>query len=131
MAVILIVDDIKASRNIYRLILEHHGHSVHEAEDGAVAVGIAQKILPDLVIMDVGIPLVNGYDALHLLRHHHTTAHIRVVALIGHDEKAPRRRASNAGFDGILAKPASEKSVMDLVESLLVVPAPGIEGGVW
>lgn len=118
-ATVLIVEDNLDNRIIYRTILEHSGFSVIEAEDGATGVRLARECGPDLVLMDISIPVIDGYEATRILKADPGTASIPVLALTAHAMAEDRIRAAEAGCDGYLAKPAEPKAVVSEVRRLL------------
>ena len=123
-ATVLIVEDSLDNRIIYRTILEHSGFIVIEAEDGATGVRLARERRPDMVLMDISIPVIDGYEATRILKADPATASIPVLALTAHAMAEDRIRAAEAGCDGYLAKPAEPKEVVSEVRRLLAERAP-------
>lgn len=116
---ILLVEDHEDNRNIYRTILEHFGFSVLLAFDGREGVRLAQERQPDLVLMDIAIPEIDGFEATRILKADPLTARIPVVALTAHALPEDRERAAAAGCDGYLAKPVEPRKVLEEVRRFL------------
>lgn len=101
---ILVADDNHDQCAVLGRLLEDIGHKVHIAYDGLEAVALAKKYRPDVVLMDLDMPRLSGYDAARAIRYH-LGAGIHLVALSGWDESQHRERCRAAGFDAYLAKP--------------------------
>lgn len=116
---ILLVEDNADNRLIYRTVLEHVGYSVLEAADGERALHLAREERPDLILMDVSIPKIDGYTATRELKADPATAHIPIIALTAHALAEDEQRARDAGCDGYIAKPAEPKAVLRHVQEHL------------
>ena len=116
---VLIVEDNSDNRIIYRTILEHSGFTVIEAVDGGSGVRLARECRPDLVLMDIAIPVIDGYEATRILKADPSTASIPIMALTAHAMAEDRLRAAEAGCDAYLAKPAEPNQVVAEVRRLL------------
>ena len=116
---ILLVEDNEDNRIVYRLTLVHFGYEVIEAEDGETGIRLATEILPDLILMDVSIPGIDGWDATRILKADSRTAHLPIVALTAHALTRDRDRAQEVGCDGYLAKPIEPRRVVEEIERLL------------
>jgi CheY-like chemotaxis protein len=120
---ILLVEDHEDNRNIYRTILEHYGFRVTLASDGMEGVRLAREGKPDLILLDIDIPLLDGLEVARTLKAAGDTARIPIVALTAYSQPEDRERAEQAGFDGYLTKPVSPRSVAAEVQRFLD-PAP-------
>lgn len=118
-ATVLIVEDNEDNRIIYRTFLEHHGYVVLEASDGEAGVQSVREHRPDIVLMDISMPVLDGYEATRILKADPATASIPVVALTAHAMAEDRRLAAEAGCDSYLAKPAEPRQVLAEVERML------------
>lgn len=116
---ILLVEDDAESRKIFRLILEHHGYSVLEARDGADGIRLAREEGPDLILMDLSIPLIDGLEATRRLKQDAATRSIPVVALTAHVMAEDREQSRRAGCVGHLAKPVDPRQVVDEVRRIV------------
>jgi CheY-like chemotaxis protein len=116
---VLIVEDNEDNRIVYSTMLRHFGFSVDEAENGAEGIHKARTKLPDVILMDIAIPLVDGWEAVQRLKKDPSTAHIPIVALTAHAMPADRERAIQVGCDGYLAKPCEPRVVVEEVRRIL------------
>lgn len=116
---ILLVEDHEDNRNIYRTILEHFGFDVLVASDGAQGIRLAGEGCPDLILLDIDIPVFDGLEVARQLKASTGTARIPIVALTAYSQPEDRERAQQAGFDGYLAKPVSPRTVLAEVRRFL------------
>jgi two-component system, cell cycle response regulator DivK len=114
---ILIVDDYEDSRFIYVHALSHAGFRVEEAEDGQRALELAFSLLPDLIVMDLSLPVVDGWEAIRRLKADERTRHIPVVALTGYSVGP----ADNPGYQSLLVKPCLPATLTTEIRRLLGV----------
>lgn len=119
---ILLVEDHEDNRNIYRTILEHFGFKVTLAADGQEGVRLAREGGPDLILLDIDIPVLDGLEVARKLKGSSATARIPIVALTAYSQPEDRERAQAAGFDGYLAKPVSPRRVLAEVRRFLAAP---------
>jgi len=120
---VLIVDDDPDSRNICVLFLQHHGYRVLEATDGEEGLRCAREERPDLVLMDVTLPRIDGWTATEQLKGAPETASIPVVILTGHALERDRERARASGGDAYLPKPCPPRRILEEVQRLIGAPA--------
>jgi len=117
---LLVVDDNVDSATSMAMLLEAIGHEVHVAHDGIEAVAAAARLRPDAILLDIGLPGIDGYEAARRIRREDGNQGLVLVALTGWGQEGDRRRALEAGFDYHLVKPAD----LATLESLLnAVPA--------
>jgi CheY-like chemotaxis protein len=109
---VLLVEDNEDNRIIYSTVLRHVGYDVMEAEDGVQAVALARSALPDLILMDISIPGMDGWEATRILRKDPTTMAIPIIALTAHALSDDRERALQMGFTAYLAKPVEPRTVV-------------------
>src|SRR3954447_5279131 len=102
---ILIVEDFDDAREMYRDYLEFSGFRVETARDGREAIEKARALQPDLILMDLSLPGIDGWEATRLLKAEPDTSHLLIVALSAHALAAEGDRARAAGCDGFIAKP--------------------------
>ncbi len=114
---VLLVDDHEDSRIIYRTALQHAGFSVAECSDGESAVRCARQEGPDLILMDLSLPVLDGWEATRILKSDERTRHIPIVALTANALLADRARARALSFDGFLTKPITPRRVLSEIES--------------
>jgi CheY-like chemotaxis protein len=116
---VLIVEDNEDNRIVYSTILRHHGFRVSEALDGEEGIAKARRELPDIILMDISIPLIDGWEVTQTLKRDAATSHIPVIALTAHAMPGDRERAMEVGCDGYLAKPCEPRAVLAEVNRLL------------
>jgi CheY-like chemotaxis protein len=116
---ILIVEDNDDNLNIYSTILKHGGYEVIEAVDGEAALEAARGGAPALILMDVSIPKIDGFEVTRILKADPATARIPIVALTAHALPGDRDTAMAAGCDAYIAKPAEPRVVLREVERLV------------
>lgn len=116
---VLIADDEDLVRTVYAEVLRRYGAEVAEAADGAECVSAAGTFRPDLVLMDLRMPGMDGWEALAALRADPATAGLVVVAFSSDTSQATRRRALEAGFDAYLEKAYTAGNLVRALEGLL------------
>jgi two-component system cell cycle response regulator DivK len=120
---ILLVEDSPLNRRLIEAVLKPRGFQVLTAEDGRQGIDLAMAELPDLILMDVQLPEVSGYDATRILKSRPETRHIPIVALTAHAMADERDRAIAAGCDGYITKPIDTRQFPDQIRQYLS-PAP-------
>jgi CheY-like chemotaxis protein len=114
---VLIVEDNDDAREMLKILLEHEGHEVFEAADGTEGVRAASRLRPDLALVDVGLPILDGYEVARFIRRQDHQPQ-RLVALTGYGQAADRERALEAGFDDHLVKPVDPDRLAELLQHL-------------
>ena len=114
---VLIVEDNDDAREMLRILLEHEGHEVFEAVDGTEGVRAAARVRPDLALVDLGLPILDGYEVARFIRRQDYQPQ-RLVALTGYGQTADRERALRAGFDDHLVKPVDPDRLAELLQHL-------------
>jgi two-component system, sensor histidine kinase len=113
---ILIVEDNADGRELLRTMLQAQGHEVFQAGDGETAIRQARELRPDVVIVDIGLPGIDGYEVAARLRAPDSgLVNLRLFALTGYGTERDRRRASDAGFDAHLTKPVELERLIRLL----------------
>ena len=115
---VLLADDDALVRAVYADTLRAHGCQVTEAGGGGEAVALAPTLMPDLVLMDLSMPGVDGWHALEALRADARTRALVVVALTASDSRDVRARAAAAGFDGFVLKPFTPRALLRELEAV-------------
>lgn len=116
---VLLVDDDSAIRQLYRDALNRYGYRTLEARDGTEGLRMAQEAAPDLVVTDLGMSGLNGWDLTQRIKSNPQTAHLPVVVLTVHPQEIHRMHAERVGCDAFLAKPKSPRVLRDEIERLL------------
>ncbi len=119
MAKILIVEDDALNRDMLARRLTWEGYQVETAANGAQAVELASSVLPDLILMDVGIPLLNGWQATQRIKSQPETQHIPVVALTAYALPEDRTKSLAAGCDDYETKPIDFPRLLDKIQLYL------------
>ncbi len=122
MANILVVEDNLHNLKLAQLVLKKAGHTVYSADNGEAGVTLAIEQQPDVILMDIQMPGMDGLAATKLLRQDSRTTHIKVVALTALAMKGDAERILAAGCDAYLAKPYHYTELTDVVDRML---APG------
>jgi len=120
---ILIVEDNPDARETMRLLLELSGHRVQLAEDGEAGLDLALRTHPDVALIDLGLPGLDGYELARRLRAAPEAASIRLVALTGYGQPEDRRRAAEVGFESFLVKPVDRGALDQAILASDVLPA--------
>jgi CheY-like chemotaxis protein len=116
---ILIVEDNEKNRKLVRDTLQFKGYETIEAETGEEGVRLARERLPDLVLMDIQLPGIDGITALGQLRADPATRHIPVIAVTASVMSRDRQKIMAAGFDAYQGKPISVKEMLETVRRIL------------
>ena len=124
-ALILVVDDYQDAREMYSEYLQFSGFRVAEARNGNEAVAQALSLRPDLILMDLSLPGMDGWEATRLLKADERTKHIPVVALTGHALAGASEGAKKAGCDSFVTKPCLPDDLVVEVRRLLGVVRKG------
>jgi CheY-like chemotaxis protein/anti-sigma regulatory factor (Ser/Thr protein kinase) len=119
MARILVAEDSPDIRELIRMLLESDGHSVTAVPDGRAAVTSAREAPPDLVLMDLSLPILSGWEATRQIRSDPATASVPVLAVTAHAMQGDRERALAAGCDGFIPKPIDEETFARQVASFI------------
>jgi PAS domain S-box-containing protein len=114
---VLIIDDHGDFREALRILLTLHGHVVEEAEDGVGGLDKLRTATPDVALVDVGLPKLDGYALARAARACADTVNVTLIALTGYGRPEDQRRALEAGFDAHLVKPVDEKALLRLLAS--------------
>lgn len=121
---ILIVDDNEDAALTIATLAEILGHTIQVAYDGGVAVKIAAEFKPDIALVDIGLPTLNGYEVAKAIRRQPEGERVYLIALTGWGQEEDKREAEAAGFDLHLVKPVNPIDLMKLFNSL-----PDIKAG--
>ena len=125
---VLVVDDFQDNREMYAEYLSYSGFRVIEASNGKEAVEQAIGKLPDLIVMDLSLPVMDGWEATRLLKKDARTQAIPVLALTGHALAGHSKGAKDAGCDAFLAKPCLPELLLAEIRRMLAAKAPTVKG---
>lgn len=112
---ILVVDDNRDSAKSLSVLLKLSGNQVQTAHDGQEALSLAEEFRPAVILLDIGMPVMNGYDACRALRTKEWGKSVQIIALTGWGQDEDRRKTADAGFDGHLVKPVDHGELMRLL----------------
>jgi CheY-like chemotaxis protein len=117
---VLLVEDFDDTRLFMRLELEEQGFIVFEAENGEVAVETAAREKPDVILMDLTLPLMDGFTATKLIRKNEQLKNVPIIAITAHKEDDFRSDAKASGFDAYVTKPIDVTWLKELIAGLLI-----------
>jgi two-component system, cell cycle response regulator DivK len=126
---VLIVDDIPEQRDIYCTLLRFHGYDVIEAENGEEALAVAGAELPDVIVMDVMLPRLDGWQATERLKADPRTADLPVIILTSRAFKPDQERSALVGADAYLSKPCDPSNLLREVRRFVGQGPPADGGG--
>jgi twitching motility two-component system response regulator PilH len=119
MARILVVDDSPAETAVFEKMLQANGHEVIKAENGADGVAVARQEKPDVVLMDIVMPGLNGFQATRQLTKDPETQHIPVIIVTTKDQETDRVWGKRQGASGYLVKPVAEATLLSEIQSVM------------
>jgi len=118
---ILIVEDEPRNMKLLHDLLQRFGYEIIEASDGEQGVKIAGEKIPDLILMDIMMPKMDGLEATRIIKADEKTKHIPIIALTSYAMKGDREKTIEAGCDGYIAKPIDIKEVLKAIEHYLTI----------
>ena len=121
---VLIVDDFEDNREMYAQYLRFHGYEIAEADNGQEALKQAAALLPDVIVMDLSLPGMDGWEATRRLKQEPLTRDIPVIALTGHALTGSEHTAREAGCDTFLTKPCAPAVLGQEIRKMLPGAAP-------
>ena len=116
---ILIVEDNPQNRLLVKDVLEFYGYEIMEAEDGQAGIEMAKKYKPDLILMDLQMPVMDGFTAGKIIRGDPDTKNIKMIAVTSFAMLGDKERVMEAGFDHYIAKPINTRELPDLIKEIL------------
>jgi two-component system, cell cycle response regulator DivK len=116
---ILIVEDNIVNLGLLSMVLQKLGYTLLTARDGKEAVDTAERELPDLILMDLQLPVMNGYDAMIAIKGSTKTSRIKVAAVTAQSQPEAKTQALNNGFDGFISKPIDIRTINQTIEEIL------------
>jgi PAS domain S-box-containing protein len=122
---ILVVDDNRDAAESLAMLLKIMGNNVRTASDGEAGVQAAAEFLPHVILLDIGLPKLNGYEACRRIRQQGWSKNMVIIAVTGWGAEDDRRKSEEAGFDRHMVKPVDPTSLMNLVAGLSLTPAEG------
>jgi CheY-like chemotaxis protein len=121
---ILVIEDNEHNRILMRQVLTPHGYEVLEAKDGLTGLALARAHLPALILLDVQMPVMNGFMVIRELRNDPKLMKIKVIAVTSFAMKGDREKVLRAGFDEYVTKPIDTRTFPELVKQVLSLTRP-------
>jgi two-component system, cell cycle response regulator DivK len=118
-ALVLVVEDYQDAREMYAAYLQFSGYEVAEATDGVQAIEKTLELMPDIILMDLALPKMDGWEATRRLKSDDRTRHIPIVALTGHALAGHAEGARQAGCDSFVTKPCLPDALVAEIERML------------
>jgi CheY-like chemotaxis protein len=119
MTKVLIAEDNAVNRELLRELLETRGYNVVEACDGQEALHMIEQTQPDMLLLDIGMPVLDGFAVVRKIREDPRLAPLPVVAVTAYAMQGDREKVLNSGFDGYLSKPVNSRSLVEELDRLL------------
>lgn len=116
---VLIAEDNAVNRELLRELLELRGYTVLEARDGQEALRIIEQTQPELLLLDIGMPVMDGFAVIRRIRENPRLAKLPVVAVTAYAMRGDQERILNSGFDGYLSKPVNSSSLASELDRVL------------
>jgi len=118
----LIVDDIEKNRRLLRMLMEYSGFEVIEAEEGQTGVMLAKEHKPDIILMDIQMPVMDGVAAMKAIRADPELSAIPIIAVTSYAMQGDMEHFLNQGFDSYISKPINTKDFHNRIASVLKTP---------
>jgi two-component system cell cycle response regulator DivK len=109
---VLVIEDTEDNRQIVRDLLTNAGYEIVEAEDGESGVAMAASVRPDVILIDIQLPVMDGYEAARRIKADPATAHIPIIAVTSYALAGDEAKTRDAGCDGYIAKPFSPRLLL-------------------
>jgi len=122
MKTVLIAEDNAINRELLRELLEIRGYTVAEACNGQEALAMVEQAPPDILLLDIGMPLLDGFAVVRKLRENPRFASLPVVAVTAYAMQGDREKIMDSGFDGYLSKPVNSGTLVQELDRLLAHP---------
>jgi len=116
---ILICEDNEKNRKLMKDILEYHGYEVYLAENGKESIEMAKRIKPDLILMDMQMPVLDGFEAIKKIRQDSEIKHIKIIAVTSFAMPGDKERVLQAGADSYIAKPIDTRALPEIIKKVI------------
>jgi len=116
---VLVVDDIADAAEMLSQFLRMDGHEVQTADCGLTALQLAHTFQPEVIVLDIGLPGLNGFQVAQRLRAQPDMKNVALIAMTGYGQEADRQRSKEAGFDFHLVKPVEPQKLQELIAMLV------------
>ena len=118
---VLVIEDNKSNQKLFRIILKYEGFEVIETDDGETGISIAKKEIPDIILMDIRLPIMNGIEAFQVLQADPVTQNIPVIAVTSYGMRGEKEKLLAIGFTAYIAKPISKQVLIDTIKEILQI----------
>lgn len=115
---ILVADDVRDAAEALSILLKIEGHEVSVALGGSEAIALAQSVRPEVAVLDIGMPTIDGYEVARALRREVWGEAIHLIALTGRDDNASKKTAAAAGFQRYVVKPINPIQFLELISQI-------------
>jgi len=115
---VLIIEDSSVNMLLEAAVLSRSGHKTFQAKDAVDGVRMAQEVRPDVILMDLGLPQLDGFAATRILKGDPATKDIPIIAVTASDTRADKEQAAHDGFDGYVTKPITPRELMAEIETV-------------
>jgi len=122
MKTVLIAEDNPVNRELLRELLEIRGYTVTEACNGQEALVMVEQVPPDILLLDIGMPLLDGFEVVRQLRKNPRFTSLPVVAVTAYAMQGDREKIMTSGFDGYLSKPVNASTLVQELDRLIASP---------
>jgi CheY-like chemotaxis protein len=119
---ILIAEDNAVNRELLRELLEMRGYEIFEAVDGMQALTMIEQVRPHLLVLDLGMPVLDGFGVVRRIRENPVISKLPVLAATAYAMRGDREKVMEAGFDGYLSKPINPKTLNEEIDRLIGSP---------
>ncbi|MCS7215789.1 MAG: response regulator [Thermodesulfovibrio sp.] len=116
---ILICEDNEKNRKLMKDLLEYHGYEVYLAENGQEGIELAKKVMPDLILMDMQMPVMDGFEAVKKIKEDHQIRRIKVIAVTSFAMPGDKERVLQSGADYYIAKPIDTRRLPEIIKTVI------------
>ena len=116
---VLVIEDDRDARNMYSIVLQRAGYTVYQAEDGPAGILTAREHTPTMVLLDIGLPSMDGWSVCRALKEDPRTADIQIVVLTAHAFLHEQSESAGCTIIGFITKPAAPMRVLDEIQRLI------------
>ncbi|GLI53486.1 response regulator [Thermodesulfovibrio yellowstonii] len=116
---ILICEDNEKNRKLMKDLLEYHGYEVYLAENGKEGIEMAKRVKPDLILMDMQMPVLDGFEAIKKIRQDKEIKHIKIISVTSFAMPTDKERVLQAGADYYIAKPIDTRALPEIIKKVI------------
>lgn len=116
---ILICEDNEKNRKLFKDLLEYYGYEVYLAKNGEEGIKMAKEVKPDLILMDIQMPVIDGFEAIKRIREDPETRNFKVIALTSYAMPEDKKRAFEVGVDYYISKPINTRTLPNIIKEVI------------